>query len=74
MFETQGHSVTSVCIKLIKGKVLRKHRLHEETAASVLLKLFLSLVMNVATPLTPGAHEQNSIFKCKQHTCTLHDH
>ena len=21
----------------------------------------------------PLAHEQNSIFKCKQHTCTLHD-
>ena len=30
--------------------------------------------MNDATPLThPLAHEQNSIFKCKQHTCTLHD-
>ena len=31
--------------------------------------------MNDATPLTPLAHERNSIFKCKQHThtCTLHD-
>jgi len=28
--------------KLIKGKVLRKHSLHEKTAASVLLKLFIS--------------------------------
>jgi len=33
----------------------------------------LSAVMNDATPLTPLAHERNSIFKCKQHTCTLHD-
>jgi len=33
----------------------------------------LSVVMNDATPLTPLAHEQNSIFKCKQHKCTLHD-
>jgi len=29
-------------IKLIKGKALRKHSLHEKTAASVLLKLFIS--------------------------------
>jgi len=27
--------------KLMKGKALRKHRLHEKTAASVLLKLFI---------------------------------
>ena len=27
-------------IKLMKGKALRKHSLHEKTAASVLLKLF----------------------------------
>jgi len=26
----------------MKGKALRKHRLHEKTAASVLLKLFIS--------------------------------
>ena len=32
-----------------------------------------SVVMNDATPLTPLAHEQSSIFKCKQHTCTVHD-
>ena len=29
-------------IKLMKGKTLRKHNLHEKTAASVLLKLFIS--------------------------------
>jgi len=32
-----------------------------------------SVVMNDATPLMPLAHERNSIFKYKQHTCTLHD-
>jgi len=35
--------VLKLCIKkLMKGKVLRKHSLHEKTAASVLLKLFIS--------------------------------
>ena len=29
-------------LKLMKGKALRKHSLHEQTAASVLLKLFIS--------------------------------
>jgi len=29
-------------IQLMKGKALRKHSLHEKTAASVLLKLFIS--------------------------------
>jgi len=29
-------------IKPMKGKALRKHSLHEKTAASVLLKLFIS--------------------------------
>jgi len=28
--------------KLMKGKALRKHSLHKKTAASVLLKLFIS--------------------------------
>jgi len=28
--------------ELMKGKALRKHNLHEKTAASVLLKLFIS--------------------------------
>jgi len=30
-------------IKLIKGKALMKHSLHEKTAASVLLKLFKNI-------------------------------
>jgi len=30
-----------------------------------------STVIKDATPLTPIAHERNSIFKCKQHT--IHD-
>jgi len=29
-------------MKLMKGKALRKHSLHEKTAASVLLRLFIS--------------------------------
>jgi len=29
-------------IKLMKGKALREHSMHEKTAASVLLKLFIS--------------------------------
>ena len=29
-------------MKLMKGKALRKHSLHEKTAASVLLKLLIS--------------------------------
>jgi len=29
-------------LKLMKGKALRKHSLHEKTAASDLLKLFMS--------------------------------
>jgi len=29
-------------MKLMKGKALRKHSLHEKTAASFLLKLFIS--------------------------------
>jgi len=33
--------------KLMKGKALRKHSLHEKTAASVLLKLFISLLLLV---------------------------
>jgi len=31
-----------VSIKMRKGKALRKHSLHGKTAASVLLKLFIS--------------------------------
>jgi len=42
-----GHSAfieypyVCTCIKLMKGKALRKHSLHEKTAASVLLKPFI---------------------------------
>ena len=57
----------------MKGKALRKHSLHEKTAASVLLKLFISSNEWCHTTDAPLAHEQNSIFKCKQHTCTHHD-
>jgi len=61
--------------KLMKGKALRKHSLHEKkTAASVLLKLFISSNEWSHTTDAPLAHERNSIFKCKQHTCTLFDH
>jgi len=39
----QNSSFSSfINIKLMKGKALRKHSLHEKTAASVLLKLFIS--------------------------------
>jgi len=31
-----------ITIKLMKEKALRKHGLHDKTAASVLLKLFIS--------------------------------
>ena len=33
---------TYMVIKLMNGKALRKHSLHEQTAASVLFKLFIS--------------------------------
>jgi len=42
-------------IKLMKGIALRKHSLHEKTAAWVLLKLVISNITNDATPLTPLA-------------------
>ena len=45
----QGHFLNIILVfkintgfKLMKGKTLRKHSLHEKTAASVLLKLFIS--------------------------------
>ena len=34
--------ISSLYIKLMKGKAPRRHSLHEKTAASVLLKLFIS--------------------------------
>ena len=39
----QFSSVYYKYIKLMTGKALRKHSLHEKTAASVLLKLFISI-------------------------------
>ena len=38
----QSNPIIESKIKLMKGKALRKHSLHEKTAASVLLKLFIS--------------------------------
>ena len=38
----KDHVVIRRVLKLMKGKALKKHRLHEKTAASVLLKLFIS--------------------------------
>jgi len=35
-------TLTVIFIKLMKGKALEKHSMHETTAASVLLKLFIS--------------------------------
>ena len=66
-------AVVSTCnIKLIKWKALRKHRLHDKTAASVLLKLF-SRSNEWCHTTDPLAHERNSIFNWKQRICTLHD-
>jgi len=44
LFVHKGHrpKANSINIKLMKGKALRKHSLHEKTAALVLLKLFIS--------------------------------
>jgi len=55
----------------MKGKAPRKHSLHGNIAASVLLKLFISGNEKWHTTDAPLAHEQNSIFKCKQDT--IHD-
>ena len=41
-FADQKNTNQNTSIKLMKGKALRKHSLHEKTAASVLLKLFIS--------------------------------
>ena len=42
MFRLQRLLLIKLQFKLMKGKALRKHSLHEQTAASVLLKLFIS--------------------------------
>ena len=42
MSSLQADFIVHQITKLMKGKALRKHSLHEKTAASVLLKLFIS--------------------------------
>jgi len=53
-------------IELMKGKALRKHSLHEKTAALVLLKPFISSKEWCHTTDAPPSAwaELNSIFKC----------
>jgi len=63
-FQYEGISFLKNIVKL-KGKALRKHSLHEKTAASVLLKLFISGNEWCHTTDAPLAHERNSIFKWK---------
>ena len=41
MFILQNNIMFIRYMKLMKGKALRKHSLHEKTAASVLWKLFI---------------------------------
>jgi len=62
------NSIVSMLTKLMKGKAVRKHSLHEKTAASALLKLFIGGNEKCHTTDAPLAHEQNSIFKYRQHT------
>ena len=58
-----------VVIKLMKGKALMKHSLHEETATSVLMQLFTSGNERCrTTDAPPIAHERDSICICKQQT------
>ena len=51
-----------------RERPLRSIACKRKTAASVLLKLFINGEL-----VTPPSHEQNSIFKCKQYTCTTPD-
>ena len=55
-------------IKLPSGSIARTRKQQPRFYLSC-----SSVVMNGATSLTPLAHERNSIFKCKQHTCTLQE-
>jgi len=48
----KGICGTIIKNELMKGKALRKHSLHEKTAASVLLKLFISEVNKICNILT----------------------
>ena len=64
-----------ICIKkLTKGKALRKHSLHEKTAASVLLKLFIyhipkSLTLIYITVYSSLVHAM--FMSCHQHSVIL---
>jgi len=59
-------------IKLMKGKALGKHSLHEKTTASVLLKLFISsnllvqYICNTASWLafSQTINESDTLFEC----------
>jgi len=57
------HSIRSL-IKLMKGKALRKHSLQEKTAASVLLKLFISSNEWCHTTDAPLVHTMFSLICC----------
>ena len=58
--------------KLMKGNVLRKHSLHEKTAASVLLKLFISGLVHTVSDFSPGVA---SVWTNRAHTvATLGPH
>ena len=48
----KAYAYLKFIVKLMKEKALRMHSLHEKTASSVLLKLFISGT-NDTTPLTP---------------------
>jgi len=59
-----------VKFQLRKGKAPRKHSLHGKKQPRFYWSCS-STVIKDATPLTPIAHERDSIFKCKQHA--IHD-
>jgi len=52
----------------MKGKALRKQRLHGKIAALVLLKLFISGYERCHTTDAPCAFMSGTLFKCKKHT------
>jgi len=46
----------------MKGKALRKHSLHEKTAASVLLKLFISITLQYQNMCTLSVNAQCDVM------------
>jgi len=61
------------CVKkLMKGNALRKYSLHEKTAASDLLKLFISSNDWCHTTVAPK-RMNGTPFSKLQNTCSLHD-